>query len=218
MIWGAHPYFWFNTHIVTSSAYSHWVGSTVGVAKCRAAQAWCGSVVLVSGVQCTHGCWRPMDAEKIKSADFFLDLQLIVWDIYIYIPPSSKAVKKMQQRKNYPAMGHLTKGVKSSDPSSAVQHRNLAVPCFVGFFQDFARMGLLGVPYCSTLPKIFRCLCALALCMGSMGVTKVICRISSLERSDEYHLMILSSRWGLGSISLGRIWEKPPPGAANLRG
>lgn len=26
--------------------------------------------------------------------------------------------------------------------------------------QDFARMGLLGVPYCSNLPKVFRCLCA----------------------------------------------------------
>ena len=28
--------------------------------------------------------------------------------------------------------------------------------------QDFARMGLLGVPYCSNLPKVFRCLCTSA--------------------------------------------------------
>eukprot|EP00913_Durusdinium_trenchii_P006649 g6247.t1 len=26
--------------------------------------------------------------------------------------------------------------------------------------QDFARMGLLGVPFCSNLPKVYRCLCA----------------------------------------------------------
>ena len=46
---------------------------TVGVAF--AAQAWCGSVVLVSGA-CTHGCW------DIHSSKF-------------------QNSKKMQQRKNY---------------------------------------------------------------------------------------------------------------------
>ena len=65
-------------------------------------------------------------------------------------------------------------------------------------------MGLLGVPYCSTLPKIFRCLCALwgDMCMGSsrpMNLPDLVtfsrvdeCRMSLSVEKQMFFLWIIS--------------------------
>lgn len=56
-------------------------------------------------------------------------------------------------------------------------------------------MGLLGVPYCSTLPKIFRCLCALwGVCLW--GGTKNLQDFVTFSRSDECHSVFDKQMFG----------------------